>query len=102
MGFLTTSWVLEKYDEIMNIILPTLKKREEKLIVLFTYLSGPGRVLEIPLLSMDKKTGKVVFDNKNEKIETNILNSDANYNGKLTGQCVGLLLMLILKCMAKI
>ena len=40
--------VIEKYEDIMNIILPTLRQEEEKLIVHFTYLSETGRVLEIP------------------------------------------------------
>ena len=61
--------VLEKYDEIMNIILPTLREKEEKLIVHFyLFVRKTGKVLEVPLISMDKKSGKVIFDNNGEKI----------------------------------
>ena len=31
---------------------------------------------------MDKKRGKVVFENNGEKIETNILDGNVNYNGR--------------------
>ena len=76
--------VLEKYDEIMNIILPTLREERRKTYCPFLPICpDSGRVLEIPLLSMDKKTGKVVFDNKNEKIETNILNGNCKLQWKV-------------------
>ena len=62
--------VLEKYDEIMNIILPTLRAERRKTYCPFLPVCPKtGKVLEIPLISMDKKTGKVIFDNNNEKIE---------------------------------
>ena len=76
--------VLEKYEDIMNIILPTLREKDVKLIVHF-YLFVPKlkKVLEIPLYSMDKKTGKVVFDDNNEKIETSILNGNCKLQWKV-------------------
>ena len=76
--------VLEKYEEIMNIILPTLREERRKTYCPFLPICPKtGRVLEIPLLSMDKKTGKVIFDNKNEKIETNILNGNCKLQWKV-------------------
>ena len=59
--------VLEKYEDIMNIILPTLKKRK-KTYCPFYICPKTGKVLEIPLLEMNKKTGKVVFDNNGERL----------------------------------
>ena len=65
--------VLEKYDEIMNIILPTLRAERRKTYCPFLPICPKtGKVLEIPLISMDKKTGKVIFDDNNQKIETSI------------------------------
>ena len=76
--------VLEKYEEIMNIILPTLREERRKTYCPFLPICPKtGTVLEIPLLSMDKKTGKVIFDNKNEKIETNILNGNCKLQWKV-------------------
>ena len=57
--------VLEKYDEIMNIILPTLREERRRTYCPFLPICPKtGKVLEIPLLSMDKKTGNVVFEDK--------------------------------------
>ena len=76
--------VLEKYDEIMNIILPTLRAERRKTYCPFLPICPKtGKVLEIPLISMDKKTGKVIFDNKNEKIETSILNGNCKLQWKV-------------------
>ena len=61
--------VLEKYEDIMNIILPTLREERRKTYCPFLPICPKtGIVLEIPLLEMDKKTGKVVFDNKNYRL----------------------------------
>ena len=76
--------VLEKYEEIMNIILPTLREERRKTYCPFLPICPKtGRVLEIPLISMDKKTGKVIFDNKNEKVETNILDGNCKLQWKV-------------------
>ena len=56
--------VLEKYEDIMNIILPTLREERRKTYCPFLPICPKtGKVLEIPLVSIDKKKGKVVFDN---------------------------------------
>ena len=76
--------VLEKYEEIMNIILPTLREERRKTYCPFLPICPKtGKVLEIPMLSMDKKTGKVVFDNEGEKLETNILNGNCKLQWKV-------------------
>ena len=76
--------VLEKYDEIMNIILPTLREERRKTYSPFLPICPKtGNVLEIPLLSMDKKTGKVVFDDSGKKLETNILDGNCKLQWKV-------------------
>ena len=76
--------VLEKYEEIMNIILPTLRDERRKTYSPFLPIcSKTGKVLEIPLSTMDKKTGKVVFDNHGEKIETNVLDGNCKLQWKV-------------------
>ena len=76
--------VLEKYEEIMNIILPTLRQERRKTYCPFLPICPKtGKVLEIPLLSINKKTGEVIFDNNGEKIETNILNGGCKLQWKV-------------------
>ena len=76
--------VLEKYEEIMEIILPTLRDERRKTYCPFLPICPKtGKVLEIPLSSMDKKTGKVVFDNDSEKIETNVLDGNCKLQWKV-------------------
>ena len=69
--------VLEKYDEIMNIILPTLRDERRKTYCPFLPICpDTGKVLEIPLISIDKKQGKIIFDNNGKKIEVSILDGN--------------------------
>ena len=76
--------VLEKYNDIMNIILPTLREERRKTYCPFLPICPKtGKVLEIPLLNMDKKTGKVIFDNKDEKLETDIFNGNCKLQWKV-------------------
>ena len=76
--------VLEKYEEIMDIILPTLRDERRKTYSPFLPICPKTqKVLEIPLIEMDKKTGKVVFKNNDEKLETNILNANCKLQWKV-------------------
>ena len=76
--------VLEKYEEIMNIILPTLREERRKTYCPFLPICPKtGVVLEIPLLNMDKKSGNVIFDNNGEKLETNILDGNCKLQWKV-------------------
>ncbi len=76
--------VIEKYDEIMNIILPTLREERRKTYSPFLPICPKtGKVLEIPLTDKDKKTGKVIFNNNGEKIETSILNGNCKLQWKV-------------------
>ena len=76
--------VAEKYEEVMNIILPTLREERRKTYCPFLPICpNTGKVLEIPLLEIDKKTGKAVFDNSGEKIETSILDGKSKLQWKV-------------------
>ena len=76
--------MLEKYDEIMNIILPTLREERRKTYCPFLPICPEtGKVLEIPLRSFDKKSGKVIFDHHGKKIETNIFDGNCKLQWKV-------------------
>ena len=66
----------------MNIILPTLREERKNILSVLPICPKSGKVLEVPLLEKNKKTGKVVFDNKGERIETNILDGTLSFNGR--------------------
>ena len=76
--------VLEKYEDIINIILPTLRQERRKTYSPFLPICPKtGKVLEIPLLKMNKKTGEVIFDNHGKNLETNILNGNCKLQWKV-------------------
>ena len=76
--------VMEKYEDIMNIILPTLREERRKTYCPFLPICPEtGKVLEIPLISMDKKKGTIVFDNNGRKIESNILDGNCKLQWKV-------------------
>ncbi len=76
--------VLEKYEDIINIILPTLRQERRKTYSPFLPICPEsGKVLEIPLLKMNKKTGEVIFDNHGKNLETNILNGNCKLQWKV-------------------
>ena len=76
--------VLEKYEDIMNIILPTLREERRKTYCPFLPIcKKTGKVLEIPMLSMDLKKGKIIFDNDGEKLEASIFNGDCKLQWKV-------------------
>ena len=76
--------VLEKYEEIMNIILPTLRDERKKTYCPFLPICpDTGKVLQIPLISMDAKKGTVVFKNNDKNLETNILDGNCKLQWKV-------------------
>ena len=76
--------VLEKFDDIMNIILPTLRSERRKTYSPFLPICPEtGKVLEIPILEIDKKNKKLVFNNNGKKIETNIFNGKCKLQWKV-------------------
>ena len=76
--------VLEKYEEIMNIILPTLREERRKTYCPFLPICPEtGKVLEIPLETFDKKSGKIIFNNNGKKIETSVLDGKCKLQWKV-------------------
>jgi lysyl-tRNA synthetase class 1 len=76
--------VLEKYDDIMNIILPTLREERRKTYSPFLPICpDTGKVLEIPMISLDAKKGKAIFENNNKKFETSILDGNCKLQWKV-------------------
>ena len=76
--------VLEKYEEIMNIILPTLRSERRKTYCPFLPICpDTGKVLEIPIHKIDKKNNKIIFDNEGKKIEKSILDGHCKLQWKV-------------------
>ncbi len=76
--------ILENYDGIMNIILPTLGKERQKTYSPFLPICPEtGQVLEISVKKIDKKNLKIVFDNKGKDLETSILDGNCKLQWKV-------------------
>ena len=76
--------VAEKYDDIMNIILPTLRSERRATYCPFLPICPEtGKVLEIPMLELEKKTGKIIFNNNGKEIQTNIYDGNCKLQWKV-------------------
>jgi len=76
--------VLEKYDQIKEIILPTLGKDRQKTYSPFLPVcSETGIVLEVPIIEIKKKEGKIVYKKDNKKIETEVTNGKCKLQWKV-------------------
>ena len=76
--------ILENYDGIMNIILPTLGKERQKTYSPFLPICpDSGHVLEIPVVEVDKEKLKIIFDNKGKKLEKSILDGNCKLQWKV-------------------
>jgi len=65
--------VLNNYEKIMNIILPTLGSERKKTYSPFLPICPEtGKVLEIPIIEIDQKQNEVVFDNNGKKLKTKV------------------------------
>ncbi len=76
--------MLEKYDDVMNIILPTLGEERRATYSPFLPISPTtGRVLYVPILERDAKAGTVVFEDENgERVETSITGGNVKLQWK--------------------
>ena len=104
-GFFNSSLqtILEKYDGIMNIILPTLGKERQKTYSPFLPICpDTGHVLEIPVKKIDKDKSKIIFDNDGKDLEVSILDGNCKLQWKVDWAMRWYALMLILRCMEKI
>ena len=66
--------MLEKYDDVMNVILPTIGDERKQTYSPFLPISPTsGKVLYVPMLERDPKAGTVVFEDENgERVETTV------------------------------
>ena len=78
------SLILEKFDEIMNIILPTLGKERQKTYSPFLPICPEtGKVLEIPVKEINLKEKKIIFDNNNNDLVSSVLNGNCKLQWKV-------------------
>ena len=76
--------VLEKYEQIMEIILPTLGKERKKTYSPFLPICPEtGQVLEVPIIEIKKKEGKIVYKRGDKKVETEIINGKCKLQWKV-------------------
>tara|TARA_B100000902_G_scaffold397194_1_gene460254 strand:- start:2038 stop:3600 length:1563 start_codon:yes stop_codon:yes gene_type:complete len=76
--------VAEKYEDIINIILPTLRSERRKTYCPFLPICPEtGKVLEIPMENLDKTSGKIIFNNKGKKIQTSIYDGNCKLQWKV-------------------
>jgi len=76
--------VLEKYEKIMEIILPTLGKERQKTYSPFLPIcKDTGQVLEVPILEVKKREGKIIYNKDNKKVETEIINGNCKLQWKV-------------------
>ena len=67
----TLKIILENYEGIMNIIIPTLgKERQQTYSPFLPICTETGHVLEVPVIEIDKEKSKIIFDNNGKKIRS--------------------------------
>ncbi len=80
----TLKLILKKYNNIMDIIIPTLGKERQKTYSPFLPICpDTGIVLEIPVLEIDDKNSKIIFDNNGKKLEKSILDGHCKLQWKV-------------------
>ena len=80
----TLQIVLENYQGIVDIIIPTLGKERQKTYSPFLPICPEtGIVLEIPVLEILKDKSKIIFDNNGEKLESSILDGNCKLQWKV-------------------
>ena len=85
-GFFNSSLkiILENYDGIMNIILPTLGKERQKTYSPFLPICPEtGHVLEIPVKKINKDISTIIFDNKGKELEASVLDGNCKLQWKV-------------------
>ena len=80
----TLKRVLNKYEDIMNIIIPTIGKERQKTYCPFLPICPTtGVVLEIPVIEIDQKNSKIIFNNNGAKLEKSILDGNCKLQWKV-------------------
>ena len=80
----TLKLILENYQGIMDIIIPTIGKERQKTYSPFLPICPEtGVVLEIPVLEINKENSKIIFDNNGKKLEQTILDGNCKLQWKV-------------------
>ena len=80
----TLQLILENYQGIMDVIIPTLGKERQKTYSPFLPICPEtGVVLEIPVLEINKESSKIIFDNNGKKLEQTILDGNCKLQWKV-------------------
>ena len=80
----TLQIILENYEGIMSIILPSLGKERQKTYSPFLPIClETGKVLEVPVAEILKDQSKIIFDNEGKKIEVSILDGHCKLQWKV-------------------
>ena len=80
----TLQIILENYQGIMDIIIPTLGKERQKTYSPFLPICPEtGVVLEIPVIEVMNEKSKIVFDNKGKKLEASIFDGNCKLQWKV-------------------
>ncbi|MBY0422282.1 MAG: lysine--tRNA ligase, partial [Parvularculaceae bacterium] len=76
--------VLERYDAVMEIMLPSLgEERRETYSPILPISPSTGRVLYVPLLERDAKTGEIVFEDEDgTRVKTKVTGGRAKLQWK--------------------
>ena len=76
--------ILEKYEKIKEIVIPTLGKERQKTYSPFLPVCPTtGQVLEVPVIEINKKEGKIIYQNGDKKIETEVINGKCKLQWKV-------------------
>ena len=80
----TLQIILENYQGIMDIIIPTLGKERQKTYSPFLPICPEtGVVLEIPVVEIIKEKSKIIFDNNGKKLEASVLDGNCKLQWKV-------------------
>ena len=80
----TLQIILENFQNIMEIILPTLGKERQKTYSPFLPICPEtGVVLEIPVVEIIKEKSKIIFDNNGKKLEVSVLDGNCKLQWKV-------------------
>ena len=80
----TLQIILENYQSIMDIIIPTLGKDRQKTYSPFLPICPEtGLVLEIPVVEIIKERSVIIFDNNGTKLESSILDGNCKLQWKV-------------------
>ena len=80
----TLKIILENYEGIMNIIIPTLgKERQQTYSPFLPICPETGHVLEIPVVEINKEKSHIIFDNNGKKLEASILDGNCKLQWKV-------------------